>query len=156
MTLGKPHVEVWVYTMPCILCVVAECTCIQPCQRPVSHVIIQCFLLVFVCVSQQVSCALWVLGEYSSSREEVEAALDVIQSSIGPLPLLVLQTGMHRTSQVLFMCLLDSEQHRTAHVILHNPNQGKLFSHCSKLGCEDMGGKECCSCSCSHVVYLCR
>jgi hypothetical protein len=40
-----------------------------------------------------VSCALWVLGEYSASREEVEAALAVIHAGLGPLPLLQLESG---------------------------------------------------------------
>lgn len=39
----------------------------------------------------QVSCALWVLGEYSSSQEEVQAAIEVINTGLGPLPLLVLE-----------------------------------------------------------------
>jgi hypothetical protein len=46
-------------------------------------------------VMSQVSCALWVLGEYSASREEVEAALAVIHAGLGPLPLLQLESGAH-------------------------------------------------------------
>ncbi|WIA09801.1 hypothetical protein OEZ85_009176 [Tetradesmus obliquus] len=42
--------------------------------------------------SRVVSCALWVLGEYSASREEVEAALGVITAGLGPLPLLQLES----------------------------------------------------------------
>ncbi|KAF6255868.1 coatomer subunit beta [Scenedesmus sp. NREL 46B-D3] len=42
--------------------------------------------------SRVVSCALWVLGEYSASREEVEAALGVIHAGLGPLPLLQLES----------------------------------------------------------------
>jgi hypothetical protein len=34
-----------------------------------------------------------VLGEYSASREEVEAALAVIHAGLGPLPLLQLESG---------------------------------------------------------------
>jgi hypothetical protein len=43
----------------------------------------------------QVSCALWVLGEYSGTREEVEAVLEAIQEGLGPLPLLALESGGH-------------------------------------------------------------
>jgi hypothetical protein len=42
------------------------------------------------CCCLQVSCALWVLAEYSSSAGEVEAALAAIYAGLGPLPLLVL------------------------------------------------------------------
>lgn len=38
--------------------------------------------------SRVVSCALWVLAEYSSTMGEVEAALAAIHAGIGPLPLL--------------------------------------------------------------------
>lgn len=54
----------------------------------------------------QVSCVLWIFGEYSSTREEVEAALDVIHSSIGPLPLLVVETGEHRGLCYAVRCCL--------------------------------------------------
>lgn len=47
-----------------------------------------------VCVHKlQVSCALWVLAEYSASLGEVEAALGAIHSGLGPLPLLALAAG---------------------------------------------------------------
>jgi hypothetical protein len=49
--------------------------------------------VVLVIPALQVSCALWVLGEYSASREEVEAALAVIHAGLGPLPLLQLESG---------------------------------------------------------------
>ena len=38
--------------------------------------------------SRVCSCALWILGEYSSSVEEIQAAAEVIKQSIGPTPLL--------------------------------------------------------------------
>ncbi len=38
--------------------------------------------------SRVVSCGLWVLAEYSSSEEEVLAALAVVREGLGPLPLL--------------------------------------------------------------------
>lgn len=41
----------------------------------------------------QVSCALWVLAEYSATPGEVEAALEVIHAGIGPLPLLQVVSG---------------------------------------------------------------
>ncbi len=34
------------------------------------------------------SCALWILGEYSTTVEEIEATVDTIKQSVGPLPLL--------------------------------------------------------------------
>lgn len=42
--------------------------------------------------SRVVSCALWVLAEYSSTSGEVEAALAAIHAGLGPLPLLALET----------------------------------------------------------------
>jgi hypothetical protein len=45
------------------------------------------------CLCLQVSCALWVLAEYSSTMGEVEAALAAIHAGIGPLPLLQVVSG---------------------------------------------------------------
>lgn len=36
--------------------------------------------------SRVCGCALWILGEYSNSADEVEAAIEVIKESVGPLP----------------------------------------------------------------------
>ncbi|KAF8073244.1 coatomer subunit beta-1 [Scenedesmus sp. PABB004] len=41
-----------------------------------------------ITASRVLSCALWVLGEYSSTRDEVVAALEVLHAGLGPLPLL--------------------------------------------------------------------
>jgi coatomer subunit beta len=43
--------------------------------------------------SRVVSCGLWVLGEYSASGPQIEAALGVIAAGLGPLPLLATDTG---------------------------------------------------------------
>jgi hypothetical protein len=50
-----------------------------------------CILAAVVCL--QVSCALWVLAEYSSTLGEVEAATAAIHAGLGPLPLLQLSSG---------------------------------------------------------------
>lgn len=36
--------------------------------------------------SRVCSCGLWILGEYSNTKEEIESALEVIKESVGPLP----------------------------------------------------------------------
>jgi coatomer subunit beta len=43
--------------------------------------------------SRVVSCALWVLGEYSVTPPQIEAALGVVAAGLGPLPLLATDTG---------------------------------------------------------------
>ena len=46
-------------------------------------------LLLFDCRSSRVcSTALWLLGEYSSTAEDVQAAVDVIKQALGPAPYL--------------------------------------------------------------------
>lgn len=56
-----------------------------PTMAPVCHPSIQPQIR----SSRVCSCALWILGEYSASVEDVEAAVDVIKQSLGPMPLLV-------------------------------------------------------------------
>jgi coatomer subunit beta len=43
--------------------------------------------------SRVCSCALWILGEYSASPDEVQATVEVIKQALGPLPLLSARDG---------------------------------------------------------------
>ncbi len=38
--------------------------------------------------SRVCSCALWILGEYSTGVEEIQAAAEVMKQSLGPTPFL--------------------------------------------------------------------
>lgn len=53
-------------------------------QKQVMQLLIDIFPQVRA--SRVCGCGLWILGEYSNTEEEIEAALEVIQESVGPLP----------------------------------------------------------------------
>ncbi len=64
---------------------VCECVCV-------------CCVCVCVCRSARVcTTALWILGEYSISQEEIQAAIDVIKQALGPTPFLNADGGWAHT-----------------------------------------------------------